>query len=123
MLPAQVSHRAAALNSARLGLLVHAVSARLDLLVPATQEWLHQEQRRDCLPGAMDLVDHLRAQGHAAVISGAGPSVLVLTPRAQVDAITAAVPPGWKVLCPGISASGLSAERVTFDVLLRKSDV
>ncbi len=123
VLPEQISHRAAALNSARLGLLVYAVSARLDLLVPATQEWLHQEQRRECLPAAMDLVDQLRAAGHAAVISGAGPSVLVLTSRAQVEAVTAAVPPGWKVLCPGISASGLSAERVTFNVLLRESDV
>ncbi|MDO5711338.1 MAG: SDR family NAD(P)-dependent oxidoreductase, partial [Micrococcales bacterium] len=95
VLPAQVPHHEAALNSASAGLLVLALSSRPDLLLPATREWLHQEQRRSSFGGAMELVDDLRAQGHAAVISGAGPSVLVLahtqgpTGRAEPEQVAA----------------------------------
>lgn len=115
VLPAQVPHTEAALNSARVGMLVLALSTRPRLLLPATAEWLHQEQRRSSFGGAMELVDELRAHGHAAVISGAGPSVLVLTPdrAARYDEVAGLVPDGWKLLRPGIPAQGVSVERVT----------
>ena len=114
VLPDHVPHADAALNSARAALLVEAVTRRPDLLLPATREWLHQEQRRDALPASMELVDRLRADGHAAVISGAGPSVLVLATRGSVPAVTALVADGgWQVLTPGIPATGVSVEVVT----------
>ena len=91
VLPERVAHAQAALNSGRSALLVEAASRRPDLLLPATREWLHQEQRRASFPHTMGLVDRLRAHGHAAVVSGAGPSVLVL-------ATPASVPGG---ACPG----------------------
>lgn len=78
LLPEQVGHAVAARNSARAALLVHALTTAPDLLMEATEDSLHQEQRRPAFPGSMALVDELRAAGFAAVISGAGPSVLVL---------------------------------------------
>lgn len=78
LLPADVPHAAAARNSARAALLVHALTTAPELLLEATEDSLHQEQRRPAFPGSMALVDSLRAAGFAAVISGAGPSVLVL---------------------------------------------
>ena len=45
-LPDHVPHDMAARNSARAGLLVEAVTRRPELLLAATHEWLHQEQRR-----------------------------------------------------------------------------
>ena len=119
VLPAQVPHGQAALNSARAGLLVLALSARPALLLPATREWLHQEQRRSSFGGAMELVDELRAAGHAAVISGAGPSVLVLTgDRAARHAdVARRAPEGWEVLRPGIPHQGVCVERVTLEEL------
>lgn len=114
VLPAQVPHTEAALNSARVGLLVLALTTRPRLLLPATAEWLHQEQRRASFGGAMELVDELRAHGHAAVISGAGPSVLVLTPdrAARYDDVAALVPGGWQLLRPGVPHEGVRGERV-----------
>ena len=107
VLPEHVPHADAALNSARTALLVEAVSRRPDLLLPATREWLHQEQRRPALPASMEVVDALRARGHAAVISGAGPSVLVLSPRRAVDTVRALRPgQGWRVLTPGMPDTG-----------------
>jgi homoserine kinase len=48
------------------------------LLFAATEDYLHQSYRREGMPKSVDLVKKLRGAGVAAVISGAGPSVLVL---------------------------------------------
>jgi len=113
VLPAQVPHAIAARNSARAGLLVEAVTRRPDLLLAATREWLHQEQRRPAFPDSMAFLDVLRGQGHAAVISGAGPSVLVLTTAARLqNARAMGNRSGWQVLQPGIPATGASLERL-----------
>ena len=52
----------------------------------------------------------LRAAGHAAVISGAGPSVLVLARRDRVDEVRAFGGAGWRVLTPGIPPHGARVE-------------
>ena len=107
VLPDMVPHRDAARNAARAALLVEAVTRRLDLLLPATRDWLHQEPRRPSFVDSMHLVDILRRSGHAAVISGAGPSVLVLT-RCE-DAAQVVTPEGlssWQRIEPGIPGGG-----------------
>jgi homoserine kinase len=78
MLPATVPHADAAFNAARSGLLVHAMTRQPELLLEATQDRLHQAQRSPAMPQTALLVSAIRAQGGAAVVSGAGPSVLVL---------------------------------------------
>lgn len=114
VLPDQIPHDIAAQNSARVGLLVEAVTRRPDLLLAATREWLHQEQRRASFPESMALLDALRGKGHAAVISGAGPSVLVLTTPAQIDDARALADHSvWRVLQPGMPVTGASIERLT----------
>ncbi|HET7475747.1 MAG TPA: homoserine kinase [Dermatophilaceae bacterium] len=113
VLPAHVPHGEAALNSARAALLVHALTSDPALLLPATREWLHQEQRRAAFPASMALVDRLRAAGHAAVISGAGPSVLVLGTAASTREVP--VCPGWRHLTVGMSRVGVAVDRVTLN--------
>ena len=81
VLPATVPHADAANNAGRAALLTHALTAAPDLLLPATEDWLHQRLRAPQMPESFDLVRRLRADGHAAVVSGAGPSVLVLGRR------------------------------------------
>ncbi|WP_300345134.1 homoserine kinase [Nesterenkonia sp.] len=79
VLPVSVPHETAAKNASRTALLVHALTTEPALLLEATEDYLHQEYRREAFPTSMALVDSLRQAGHAAVISGAGPAVLVLT--------------------------------------------
>jgi homoserine kinase len=109
-LPASVPHGDAAFNAARSALLVEALSRRPDLLMPATEDRLHQRQRGPAMPQTLDLVDDLRSRGLAAVVSGAGPSVLVLTTRHEVAAVAdvarRSAPAAWRVLCPGIARRG-----------------
>ena len=78
MLPENVSHKDASINAGRAALLVHALTIRPELLFAATEDHLHQQYRREAMPRSVDLVKKLRAAGVAAMISGAGPSVLVL---------------------------------------------
>ena len=92
LLPERVPHVDAAANAARAALLVAAISGRPELLWEATRDWLHQEYRRPAMPKSLELLTQLRSAGLAAVISGAGPTVLVLDTRAGLDAAEAA---GW----------------------------
>jgi homoserine kinase len=85
VLPEMVSHQDAAFNLSRSSLLVHALSYRPDLLLPATEDRLHQPYRREVMPRSMQLVETLRAAGVAAVISGAGPTVVVLDTGERSD--------------------------------------
>ncbi|MEV4131438.1 homoserine kinase [Dactylosporangium sp. NPDC049742] len=93
-LPATVPHADAALNAGRAALLVHAITVDPSHLFAATEDRLHQGYRAPSMPGSADLVASLRAEGVAAVISGAGPSVLALTG----DDWTPSAVPGWRVL-------------------------
>ncbi|HEY4614177.1 MAG TPA: homoserine kinase [Citricoccus sp.] len=80
LLPATVPHRQAAANAGRAALLVHALTADPARLLPATQDWLHQDYREPAMPQSLALVRRLRAEGLPAVVSGAGPTVMVLAP-------------------------------------------
>jgi homoserine kinase len=77
-LPATVPHADAAANSARAALLVHALTTDPELLLDATDDRLHQPYRAAVMPESFALLHRLRSAGIAAVLSGAGPSVLAL---------------------------------------------
>jgi homoserine kinase len=84
----------------RAALLVHAMTRDPSLLFEATEDRLHQRQRTDGMPGSLALVDRLRERGVAAVVSGAGPSVLVLASAdgATATTVRALTPADWTVL-------------------------
>jgi homoserine kinase len=105
LLPDTVPHAAAAANAGRAALLVAAVAGQTDLLLIATADQLHQEHRRPAMPASLDLVDRLRSNGFAAVVSGAGPTVVVL---ATDDAdLSAYLPDGWTHLPLDIAIDGV----------------
>lgn len=87
LLPESVPHADAAANAARAALLVTALSGRPDLLLDATDDRIHQQYRRSAYPRTGDLVAKLRSAGIAAAVSGAGPTVLVLTDAENADRI------------------------------------
>jgi homoserine kinase len=103
-LPATVPHADAASNAGRAALLVHALTRDVSLLFDATEDRLHQDYRAPGMPETGALVRRLRADGLAAVVSGAGPSVLVLATRhwAAPDL------PGWQALRLAVDPHGAS---------------
>jgi homoserine kinase len=108
MLPEMVPHRDATINAGRSALLVHALTVRPDLLYAATEDHLHQQYRREGMPKSVDLVNRLRGAGVAAMISGAGPSVLVLhnSTEAEHDDIVKSAGDAFRALDVELSPAG-----------------
>jgi len=123
LLPDAVPHADAAFNAGRAALLVHALVSEPTLLFEATEDRLHQRQRAAAMPDSARLLDRLRAAGHAAVVSGAGPSLLVLTRRHPDDPgddpadavgvrdVADVTPEGWSVLPLGVDVRGARVQR------------
>jgi homoserine kinase len=106
LLPEAVPHADAVFNAARSALLVHALTADPALLLEATDDRLHQRQRGSAMPESLTLIDRLRAEGYPAVVSGAGPSVLVLGREEAVPDVIGLTPPGWTALPLDVDAAG-----------------
>ena len=90
-LPASVPHADAAFNAGRSALLVHALSIDPGLLLDATEDRLHQQQRRSVYPASMDLVEQLRSLRIPAAVSGAGPAVIAFAVDSDGDALAARI--------------------------------
>src|SRR5262249_9071339 len=105
-LPPTVPHGDAAHTAGRAALLVHALTADPSLLYPATGDWLHQSYRAAGMPATTALVASLREAGVAAVVSGAGPSVLA--PAADEPSMRDT--PGWLRLSPPVDVAGAVCE-------------
>jgi homoserine kinase len=86
LLPERVPLVDAAFTGSRTALAVLAFTQRPELLLPATEDRLHQGYRRPAYPESADLVDALRKRGIPAAISGAGPTVLALTSDGTIPA-------------------------------------
>ena len=111
LLPKLVPHADAARNAGRAALLAAALTqGRVDLLPAATQDRLHQGYRAPAMPDSAALIGALRAAGHAAVVSGAGPTVLVLTTEDQVQTVIAdgmrTAPGGWQAFGLAVDLAG-----------------
>lgn len=108
LLPETISHRDAVANTGRAALLVAALAGSPGLLLRATEDFVHQRYREPAMPDSLALVEELRAQGIAAVVSGAGPSVLAFsTGTEQLDQqLDQQVPGGWQVRRLRIDTAG-----------------
>lgn len=76
--PESVPHEDAIFNVSRSALLIAALIQSPELLLAATEDKLHQSYRASAMPETDSLIRMLREHGLAAVVSGAGPSLLVL---------------------------------------------
>ena len=114
--PEAVPHADAVFNVSRSALLVAALTQSPELLLDATEDRLHQSYRASAMPATSALIEALRAAGHAAVVSGAGPSVLVLAadPAARLDAarIVEERAEAWHAHLLAVDIRGGTVERI-----------
>jgi homoserine kinase len=116
LLPDVVAHADAAANSGRTALLVAALAGQPELLLRATRDYLHQEYREPAMPASLAFMRGLRADRVAAIISGAGPTVLAFTDGApgvtSPSPSTPAVllercPDGWNAMHLAVETAGV----------------
>ena len=121
-LPPAVPHADAAANAARSALLIAALTGAPEMLFDATEDFLHQPYRAGVMPETADLLGRLRQAGAAAVVSGAGPSVLVLSfdgqppSPAAVDSIARETGISWDVTPLEIDQQGAHVQQGRLDV-------
>ncbi|HEV3169338.1 MAG TPA: homoserine kinase [Actinocrinis sp.] len=116
LLPDRVPHRDAAFNAGRAGLLAAALTTpdlthhhRAVLLRAATRDRLHQDYRAPAMPESAALIQRLRADGYAATVSGAGPTVLALTVGpGRPEQAAGYAPEGWRAAILPIAATGVA---------------
>ena len=82
VLPSHVTHTDARFNVSRTAVMTTAIQHHPELLFEGTRDRLHQPYRADVLPITAEWVNRLRNRNHAAYLSGAGPTALVLTTTA-----------------------------------------
>jgi homoserine kinase len=105
LLPERVPFAVAAHTGGRAAMLPLALAGDAELLLPATEDLLHQPERLAQAPASASLLELLRTRGHAAFLSGAGPSLLVLCPRQAAwgasgdarEALRATGADGWRI--------------------------
>lgn len=118
--PEQVPHADAIFNLSRSALLIAALTQSPELLFDATEDRLHQSYRASAMPATADLVAALRAEGLAAVVSGAGPSVLVLCDdpgaRLRAETIAQAQDASWRAVMTAIDVQGATVDIVANNV-------
>lgn len=108
--PESVPHEDAVFNVSRSALLVAALTQSPELLMAATEDRLHQDYRSEAMPEAGKVIELMRKNNHAAVVSGAGPSVLVLAsdPSERMEAAKLAAKhfPQWRALVLAVDFKG-----------------
>jgi homoserine kinase len=112
VLPTMVPLADASFNAARTALMIRALTGAPELLFEATQDRLHQAYRAAGMPETLELVALLRNAGLAAVVSGAGPSVLVLAPddQRQVRQAQDLCPDGWRAASLPVAPEGATVK-------------
>ena len=114
MQPESVPHADAVFNVSRSALLVAAMVSSPELLLAATEDKLHQNYRAQAMPETDQLIQLLRSNGHAAVLSGAGPSVLVLASdpaqRLRAKELVEKKYPQWQPLLLAVDNKGATLE-------------
>lgn len=108
--PQSVPHDDAVFNVSRSALLIAALTQSPELLLAATEDRLHQDYRASAMPETEAVIELMRSHGHAAVVSGAGPSVLVLAsdPFQRIEAAKLAAHhyPQWRALLLAVDFKG-----------------
>ena len=99
VLPEQVPMQDAIFNAKHLSMLVHAIDTKGEKLMRAAlQDKLHQPYREKLVPGMKEIMEAFRHEDGVlgCVLSGAGPSMLVISYKYDLDKIKSKVKDIWE---------------------------
>ena len=98
VLPKEVPMKDATFNTRRTAMFVEAVHTKdAELMKLALQDKLHQPYRTKLVPGLQDIMDNLKHEENVigCVLSGAGPAMLIVSQRNNLDRIKSIVSDTW----------------------------
>jgi len=98
VLPKEVPMQDAVFNAKHLGMLIHAVDTKDDkLMKQALQDRLHQQYREKLVPGMKEITEAFKHEDGVlgCVLSGAGPTILIISYKYDLDKIKSTVNDIW----------------------------
>ena len=101
VLPKEVPMQDAVYNAQRMGMFVHAIHTKdSSLMKLALKDKLHQPYRMKLVPGLEKIAERLKHEENVigCVLSGAGPSILIISEKNNLDKIKAVVKEVWNDL-------------------------
>ena len=112
VLPQEVPMQDAIFNAQRMGMFIHAVHTKdSQLMKLALRDKLHQPYRMKLVPGLEKIAERLKHEENVlgCVLSGAGPSILIVSEKNNLDKIKSIVKEVWNDL-------NVKAELITMPV-------
>lgn len=112
VLPKEVPMQDAVFNVKRMGMFVHAIHTKDSALMKlALKDKLHQPYRMKLVPGLEKITENLKHEENVlgCVLSGAGPSILIISEKNNLDKIKSIVRDTWNDL-------NIKAEIITLPV-------
>lgn len=113
VLPKEVPLEDAVFNAKRLGMFVQAVNTKdAELMKLALQDRLHQPYRMKLVPGLDKIIENLKHEENVlgCVLSGAGPSILVISHKNNLDKIKSIVRDTWEDMNVKVNIMSLPVE-------------
>ena len=98
VLPKEVPMHDAVFNAKHLGMLIHAIHTKdAKLMKQALKDRLHQQYREKLVPGMREIMEKFKHEDGilGCVLSGAGPTLLVISHKYDLDKIKSTVKDIW----------------------------
>ena len=114
VLPKEVPMADAVFNAKRLGMFVHAVHTKdAELMKLALQDKLHQPYRMKLVPGLDKIMENLKHEENVlgCVLSGAGPSIIIISQKNGLDKIKSIVKDTWEDMNVKVNIMTLPVEQ------------
>ena len=113
VLPKEVPMEDAVFNAKRLGMFIQAINTKdSELMKLALQDRLHQPYRMKLVPGLDRIIENLKHEENVlgCVLSGAGPSIVVISQKNNLDKIKSIVKSTWEDLNVKVNIMTLPVE-------------
>lgn len=113
VLPKEVPMEDAVFNAKRLAMFVEAVNTKdSELMKSALQDKLHQPYRMKLVPGLDKILENLKHEENVlgCVLSGAGPSIIVISQKNDLDKIKSIVKETWEEMNVKVNVMTLPVE-------------
>ncbi len=104
----------AVFNAKRLGMFIEAVNTKdTDLMKYALQDRLHQPYRMKLVPGLEQIIENLKHEENVigCVLSGAGPSILIISHKNNLDKIKSIVKETWESMNVKVNIMTMPVEK------------
>lgn len=113
VLPKEVPMEDAVFNAKRLAMFVEAVNTKdAELMKSALQDKLHQPYRMKLVPGLDKILENLKHEENVlgCILSGAGPSIIVISQKNDLDKIKSIVKETWEEMNVKVNVMTLPVE-------------